>query len=131
MPFDKQLKDAKINKKILECHKKLRGIYEYRRVQVWLKVTYNLHLNHKRIQRLMNELDIKVLIRRKRPYHGKKEAYVISDNPLNRDFQASRPNEKWVTDITYLIFNGQRLYLSAIKDLYNNETSRRNDLKNI
>ncbi|PGC51576.1 DDE-type integrase/transposase/recombinase, partial [Bacillus wiedmannii] len=59
---------------------------------------------------------------------------MISDNHLNRDFQASKPNEKWVTDITYLIFNGQRLYLSAIKDLYNNEiiayeTSRRNDLK--
>ncbi|WP_409193980.1 DDE-type integrase/transposase/recombinase [Bacillus cereus] len=58
----------------------------------------------------------------------------MSDNHLNRDFQASKPNEKWVTDITYLIFNGQRLYLSVIKDLYNNEivayeTSRRNDLK--
>lgn len=77
----------------------------------------------------MGELGIKVIIRRKRPYYGKKEAYVISDNHLNRDFQASKPNEKGVTDITYLIFNGQRLYLSAIKDLYNNEISRRNDLK--
>ncbi|WP_414429063.1 DDE-type integrase/transposase/recombinase [Bacillus mycoides] len=62
----------------------------------------------------------------------KKEAYVISDNHLNRDFQASKPNEQWVTDITYLIFNGQRLYLFAIKDLYNHEivayeTIRRND----
>ncbi|MEM5637746.1 DDE-type integrase/transposase/recombinase [Bacillus toyonensis] len=59
---------------------------------------------------------------------------MISDNHLNKDFQASKTNEKWVTDITYLNFNGQRLYLSAIKDLYNNEIiayeiSRRNDLK--
>ncbi|AIK36863.1 integrase core domain protein [Bacillus pseudomycoides] len=133
-PSEKQSEDVKIKKKILKCHKKLRGIYGYRRVQVWLKVTYNLHVNHKRIQRLMGELGIKAIIRRKRPYYGKKEAYVISDNHLNRDFQASKPNEKWVTDITYLIFNGQRLYLSAIKDLYNNEIvayeiSRRNDLK--
>ncbi|QPW48795.1 IS3 family transposase [Bacillus thuringiensis] len=74
---------------------------------MWLKVTHNLHLNHKRIQRLMNQLGIKAVIR-------KREAYVISDNHLNRDFQASKPNEEWVTDITYLIFNGQRLYLSAI-----------------
>lgn len=100
---------------------------------MWLKATYNLHLNHKRIQRLMSELGIKAVIRKKRPYYGKK-AYVISENHLNREFQASKPNEKWVTDITYLIFIGQRLYLSAIKDLYNNEivayeTSRRNDLK--
>lgn len=39
-----------------------------------------------------------------------------------------------MTDITYLIFNGQKLYLSAIKDLYNSEIvsyqiSNRNDLK--
>ncbi|WP_140164424.1 IS3 family transposase [Bacillus thuringiensis] len=134
VPSKKQLADTEFKKKILECHTKLRGIYGYRRIQVWLKATYNLHLNHKRIQRLMNELGIKAIIRKKRPYYGKKEAYVISENHLNRDFQASRPNEKWVTDITYLIFNGQRLYLSAIKDLYNNEIvayeiSRRNDLK--
>ncbi|MBK5450521.1 IS3 family transposase [Bacillus sp. TH22] len=133
-PSKKQSEDIEIKKKILKCHKKLRGIYGYRRIQVWLKATYNLHLNHKRIQRLMSELGIKAVIRKKRPYYGKKEAYVISENHLNREFQASKPNEKWVTDITYLIFNGQRLYLSAIKDLYNNEivayeTSRRNDLK--
>ena len=133
-PSKKQSEDIEIKKMILKCHKKLRGIYGYRRIQVWLKATYNLHLNHKRIQRLMSELGIKAVIRKKRPYYGKKEAYVISENHLNREFQASKPNEKWVTDITYLIFNGQRLYLSAIKDLYNNEivayeTSRRNDLK--
>ncbi|MDA6130745.1 IS3 family transposase, partial [Escherichia coli] len=67
-------------------------------------------------------------------YYGKKEAYVVSDNYLNRNFVASKPNKKWVTDVTYLIFNGQKLYLSAILDLYNNEivayhVSRRNDLK--
>lgn len=82
----------------------------------------------------MNEMGIQAVIRKKKPYYGKKEAYVISSNLLNRDFHAARPNEKWVTDITYLIFNGQKLYLSAIKDLYNNEIiayqiSRRNDLK--
>ncbi|WP_157452948.1 IS3 family transposase [Bacillus thuringiensis] len=51
VPSDKQLKYSKIKKKILECYKKLRGVYGYRKVQVWLKVTYNLHLNHECIQR--------------------------------------------------------------------------------
>jgi transposase InsO family protein len=82
----------------------------------------------------MRELGIQAVIRKKKPYYGKKEAYVVSANHLNRDFVASKPNEKWVTDITYLIFNDQKLYLSSIKDLYNNEivayhVSRRNDLK--
>ncbi|WP_142241247.1 IS3 family transposase [Bacillus thuringiensis] len=35
-------------------------------MQVWPKATYNLHLNHKRIQRLMSELGIKAVIRKKR-----------------------------------------------------------------
>ncbi len=82
----------------------------------------------------MREMGIRALIRKKRPYYGKKEPYVISDNHLNRDFHVSKPNKKWVTDMTYLIFNGQKLYLSAIEDLSNNEIvadhiSRRNDIK--
>jgi transposase InsO family protein len=130
----KQREEEQVKLKIVECYKEVKGIYGYRRVKVWIEKKYGLKMNHKRVQRLMNVLGIQAVIRKKRPYHGKKEAYVISGNLLNRDFHASKPNEKWVTDITYLIFNGQRLYLSAIKDLYNNEIiayqiSRRNDLK--
>ncbi|WP_176546216.1 DDE-type integrase/transposase/recombinase [Bacillus toyonensis] len=40
---------------------------------------------------------------------------------LNRNLQASKPNEKWVTYITYLPFGTEMLYLSSIMDLYNNE----------
>lgn len=131
---EKQVEDIGIKKKILECHIKFKGIYAYRRIQTWLRLKQNICINHKRVQRLMGELGIRAVIRKKRPYFGKKESFVISDNHLNRDFYASEPNQKWVTDITYLGFNGQKLYLSAIKDLYNNEIiayeiSRRNDLK--
>ncbi|MGG1830970.1 IS3 family transposase [Cytobacillus firmus] len=133
-PTEKQLEDEEIKEKIMECHEKLKGIYGYRRVQIWLEKNYETHINHKRVQRLMGELGIRAVIRMKKPYYGKKEAYVVSDNYLNRNFVASKPNKKWVTDVTYLIFNGQKLYLSAILDLYNNEivayhVSRRNDLK--
>ncbi|QWG31168.1 transposase (plasmid) [Bacillus mycoides] len=58
---------------MLECHKKLRGIYGYRRIHMWLKATYNLHLNHKRIQRLMSELGIKSVIRKKTTLLRKKK----------------------------------------------------------
>ncbi|MGG0454272.1 IS3 family transposase [Priestia megaterium] len=133
-PSEKQREDEELKQKIKRCHQKFRGIYGYRRIQIWLKAVYDLHVNHKRIQRLMREMKIQAVIRKKRRYYGRKEAFVMSDNHLNREFQASQPNEKWVTDITYLLFNGQTLYLSAIKDLYNNEIvayeiSRRNDLK--
>lgn len=133
-PTKKQLKDEELKNKIKKCHENVNRIYGYRRIKVWLKRKYKRIVNHKRVQRLMKEMGIKAAIRKKQPYYGKKEAYVVSKNHLNRDFQASKPNEKWVTDITYLIFNGQRRYLSTIKDLYNNEIiayqiSRRNDLK--
>jgi putative transposase len=133
-PSRKHLEDEQLKEKIKECHEEVKGIYGYRRVKVWLKRKYKMDINHKRLQRLLREMGIRTVIRKKRPYYGKKEPYVISDNHLNRDFHASKPNEKWVTDITYLIFNGQKLYLSAIKDLYNNEIvayhiSQRNDIK--
>ncbi|WP_369293661.1 DDE-type integrase/transposase/recombinase [Bacillus thuringiensis] len=47
----------------------------------------------------------------------------MSENLLNREFSTTRPNEKWVTHITYLTFNNKHLYLSVILDLYNNEVA--------
>ncbi|WP_240962431.1 DDE-type integrase/transposase/recombinase, partial [Brevibacillus laterosporus] len=49
------------------------------------------------------------------------ESKMIVSNKLNREFIALKPNEKWVTDITYLPYGQSMLYLSSIMDLYNNE----------
>ena len=43
------------------------------------------------------------------------------DNILNRQFDATRPNQKWLTDITYIQIGDHRLYFSGILDLFNNE----------
>ena len=43
----------------------------------------------------------------------------MTENKLNRDFQAEKPLEKLVTDITYLYFGSCKRYLSSIMDLYN------------
>ncbi|MRH41214.1 IS3 family transposase [Aquibacillus halophilus] len=45
----------------------------------------------------------------------------MAPNILQRDFTASKPNEKWVTDITYIQYGSETLYVSSIMDLYNNE----------
>jgi putative transposase len=130
----KMVENEDLKAKILECHQEVNKIYGYLRVKVWLRQKYGIHVNHKRVYRLMRELGIQACIRKKRKHFGRKEKVVISENKLNREFTASRPNEKWVTDITYVIFNGRRLYLSVIYDLFNNEVvaykmSKRNDLK--
>jgi transposase InsO family protein len=133
-PSSKQLMDQNLKEKILEVHRRLYGILGYRRMQVWLFKTYGIHANHKRIYRLMKEMGIQAKIRKKKRFYGKKEVCVVSDNVLNRNFLASQPNEKWVTDITYIPYNQKPLYLSTIYDLFNNEIisyqlSTRNDLQ--
>ena len=69
----------------------------------------------------MNEMDLKCLVRMKkyRSYRGK--VGKIAPNILERDFQATKPNEKWVTDVTEFHLHGEKLYLSPILDLYNGE----------
>jgi len=107
--------------KIHDIFAKKDGIYGYRRVYFEMrKEGYNL--NHKTVQRLMQEMDLKSKIRVKRynSYKGGDESR-IAPNVLNRDFKASKPNEKWVTDITEFKLFGKKLYLSPILDLYNGE----------
>lgn len=119
-------KDSEIEEKILDVYTRSKKVYGYRRVKVALKRTFGLNVNHKKIIRLMKKLDIKSVIRKKRfKYINPKnlEQGKVEPNILNRDFKASKPNEKWVTDITYLYYGCPRkkMYLSALKDLYNNE----------
>lgn len=57
----------------------------------------------------------------------------VMPNLVNRNFNTDAPNKIWVTDITYLIFNNKRAYLSTILDLYDRKIvaykiSNRNDI---
>jgi putative transposase len=125
----------------LKC--KIKGIYEqrnktvgYRRVQDELYRQYQLTVNHKKVLRLMQELGIKAIIRRKYVHRTSYKAAVaegrIAENILQRNFKADGPTQKWVTDVTqFRVFN-ERIYLSVIQDLWNNEIvayhlSRNND----
>lgn len=90
------------------------------------RVTLELHnrghrINHKTVQRLMKELGLFCQVRMKKynSYRGK--SGEIAPHLLQRNFHASRPNEKWVTDVTEFSLFGQKLYLSPILDLYNQE----------
>jgi len=97
-----------------------RGLYGYRRVTATIRNDGEA-VNHKKVQRLMNELAIKSRIRKKRYRSYKGEYGKAAPNVLNRDFTATRPNEKWVTDVTEFRVGGKKLYLSPVLDLYNGE----------
>lgn len=69
----------------------------------------------------MQKLNLQCRVKPKRRWKSQGETIIIAPNLLKRDFIASKPNEKWVTDITYIQYGSYTLYLSTILDLYNNE----------
>lgn len=77
------------------------------------------HGNHKRVGRLMRELGIQSVIRKKRLFYGRRGS-VVFPNVLNREFCADHSFQKLVTDITYVRVGDTFAYLSAVLDLYNN-----------
>ena len=96
------------------------GRYGYRRVTAALRNAGTL-VNHKTVQRLMGQLQLKSLVRPKRYRSYKGPVGRIAPNHLARQFEAEQPNQKWVTDITEFKVAGVKLYLSPVLDLYNGE----------
>lgn len=97
-----------------------RGRLGYRRV------TLELHnrgycINHKTVQRLMKLLGLICRVRMKKYQSYKGEIGIIAPNLLERNFEAEKPNQKWVTDVTEFSLFGQKLYLSPILDLYSRD----------
>ena len=113
-------KYSEVKETIQQIFDEHQGRYGYRRITLELR-NRGIVLNHKTVRRLMNEMGLKCLVRMKkyRSYRGK--IGKIAPNILERNFQATKPNEKWVTDVTEFHLHGEKLYLSPILDLYNGE----------
>ena len=99
-----------------------KGRYGYRRITAALCNSMAEPVNHKCVQRLMQKMGLRALIRaKKRSLHVSGLSDVQVPNILQRNFRATAPNQKWATDVTEFNVNGQKLYLSACMDLYNGE----------
>ena len=116
--MDVPAKDLSLAEKIRECQAECRKTYGYRRVHIWLERN-GVHCNPKTVLRVMNKYNLLSVVRRKR-YVKYGEALHRYPNLLNRNFTAERPNQKWVTDISYIRTGQGFLYLSVIRDLYDN-----------
>lgn len=109
-------KYGEVKEQITRVYHENRGRYGYRRI------TTELHnrgyaINHKTVQRLMKELGIVCKVRMKKYCSYKGGVGKIAPNLLERNFEAAKPNQKWVTDVTEFSLFGQKLYLSPILDL--------------
>lgn len=104
---------------IRALHARSRGTYGRPRLTQAIKAE-GFSVNHKKIARLMREEGLAGIPKRR--FRGNttdsRHALGFAKNHLARDFTATRPNEKWVGDITYLPVQGGWLYLSVLIDLY-------------
>ena len=112
-------RDAELAGKIQECQDKTDKTYGYRRVWKWLQGK-NIKRNPKTVLRIMKKYGLLSEIRRRRKWINLGQQVHRYDNLLNRQFQACSPNAKWVTDISYIQTKEGTLYLSMIRDLYDN-----------
>ena len=113
---DKDYYDYLIIKEIFEDSK---GTYGYRRITEGLKIKYGVIFNSKKVKRIMKKYYIKPeYIRKIRPNNYKRIEENVKPNLVGRNFKVESENKIWCTDITYLIHNGKRAFLSTIIDLY-------------
>ena len=111
--------DAVLARKIEECQNKTDKTYGYRRVWKWLR-DRKIQRNPKTVLRIMKKYGLLSEIRRRRKWVNLGQQVHKYENLLKRQFQADRPNAKWVTDISYIHTKEGVLYLSMIRDLYDN-----------
>lgn len=113
-------RDTPLVELIAECLYKRGKIHGYRYVHLWLERRKGIHLNPKTVLRVMRKYGLLSEVRRRRKYRQMGQQLHKYANILNRNFTASCPNTKWVTDISYIHTAQGVLYLSIIRDLYDN-----------
>lgn len=124
-------------KKLIEAvYQASHRTYGYRRIQISIVQKYGVIINSKAILRLMNQMGIHSIARKRRFLTKRSDLqnYHCYPNRLNREFLASQPNQKWVTDVTFVPTQQGWAFLSMIKDLHDgfivaHSLSRQNSLE--
>jgi len=111
--------DAELGQLLQEQQAHVHQTYGYRRMWLWLE-GQGIHRNPKTVLRVMKKYGVLSQIRRPRKWVQMGQQVHKYENLLDRDFHADRPNAKWVTDISYIHTGQGVLYLSMIRDLYDN-----------
>ena len=133
-PSLRQLGDDELEKLIVTIYDGSHGIYGAPRIQLELAEDHDVHVGRKRVARLMRELGIEGVSRRQ-----KKRRTTVPDpkappapDLVERRFQAARPNQLWLADLTYVPTNEGWLFLGVVMDMCSRKIvgwSMRDDLK--
>jgi len=113
-------KYAELKAVIKQIFAENKGYYGYRRITAELR-NRGYVINHKTVQKLLKVCGLKCEIRRRKYRSYKGTVGKVAPNILNRDFNADKPQQKWVTDVTEFSVGENKVYLSPILDLFNGE----------
>ena len=119
-PSNRSLEDEQLLRQIRHAQHKHRGRYGRRRMTTEVNETQGRRVNHKRVARVMREHGLQSHKRRRFRVvtTDSKHAHPVAPNALERDFEATAPNQKWLADITYVPTDEGWLYLALVLDLY-------------
>lgn len=122
MKPNKEIQDETLCGLIKEYHLTYDQTLGYRRMTMYINRLNHFDFSEGYIHRLMQFMNIKSRIRRKKTNRKKVKPDYIAENILGRDFATTKPNEKWLTDVTEFNIPNQKgkIFLSPIMDLYDN-----------
>ncbi|MFD0485934.1 IS3 family transposase [Saccharopolyspora spinosporotrichia] len=116
--MDAEDPQADLKEAVTEVFEQAHRRYGHRRVHTIL-VRRGWRVAKKTVLKLMRALGLVCKVRRRRPYVSwKGEVGTIAANVLNREFAATAPNTKWVTDVTEFRVGTGKIYLSPVIDLF-------------
>ena len=118
-PSNRQIANEQLAEQIIDMYNDSNGVYGSKMMKIHINRRYETNHSHKKIRRIMRALGLYSVIRRKSnscTIRSPKEQ--AAENILNRDFSASKINQKWLTDVTEFKYGmDEKAYLSAILDL--------------
>ena len=117
-PSARRQEDDVLRKEIKVIHSNSKRTYGAPRIKISL-AAQGKNVSRRRTNRLMHEAGCETKYRKRFVITTNSEhSSAIAENKLNREFQADKPNQKWVTDITYLDTSEGWLYLAVVMDLF-------------
>ena len=118
---DKELQNARLETEILAAHQRTRETYGAERLHDDLN-DHGIHTTLYRVRQLRRKLGLRCKQKRKfRVTTDSRHKLPVATNILDRQFDVSRPNQAWVSDITYIPTDEGWLYLAGLRDLFNGE----------
>ena len=117
-PSKRAVEEDQLRERLKRLHVESRQSYGSPRMLRALR-SEGVRVSKRRIERALRVLELRVTLRRRfRVTTQSNPTHAVAPNVLERDFKASRPNERWVTDITYMWTQQGWCYLAVILDLF-------------